>query len=91
MGYDSSGQPVIYDPAVYRGDPEVDLAMTELFGGFSQRFYRAYHEVFPVDSGYTVRRRLYNLYHILNHMNMFGGGYQGQAAGMAESLLAEMS
>jgi protein-ribulosamine 3-kinase len=90
LSYDLEGNPVIYDPAVYYGDHEADLAMTELFGGFSGRFYSAYRDVFPVDIGYNVRRRLYNLYHILNHMNMFGGGYQSQAATMAESLLAEI-
>ena len=84
------GQPIIFDPAVYFGDREADLAMTELFGGFSQRFYAAYNEAWPLDSGYTVRKVFYNLYHILNHFNMFGGGYAGQAERMTEQLLGEL-
>jgi fructosamine-3-kinase len=84
------GQPVIFDPAVYYGDREADLAMTELFGGFPARFYAAYRETWPLDSGYAVRKILYNLYHILNHANLFGGGYAGQAEGMMDNLLAEI-
>ncbi len=90
LAYDQAGNPVIFDPAVYYGDREADLAMTELFGGFSRDFYAAYQEAWPLDPGYPVRKRLYNLYHILNHLNMFGGGYLGQAAGMMEGLLAEI-
>ena len=70
--------PVIFDPAVYFGDRETDLAMTELFGGFPREFYRAYHEAFPLDAGYEKRKHLYNLYHLLNHLNIFGGGYLAQ-------------
>lgn len=87
---DPEGNPVIYDPAVYYGDRETDLAMTELFGGFGAGFFTAYNEAFPVDQGYPVRKVFYNLYHILNHANMFGGGYVRQAAGMMQSLLAEL-
>ncbi|MHB8535715.1 MAG: fructosamine kinase family protein [Sulfuricaulis sp.] len=83
-------QPVIFDPAVYYGDRETDLAMTELFGGFSSRFYQAYREAWPLDAGYKTRKTLYNLYHILNHFNLFGGGYATQAERMIESLLAEL-
>jgi fructosamine-3-kinase len=83
------GTPVIFDPAVYAGDREADIAMTELFGGFPARFYSAYREAWPVDAGYDVRRTLYNLYHILNHYNLFGGGYGGQAGRMIDALLAE--
>jgi fructosamine-3-kinase len=90
IGYADDGDPVIYDPAVYYGDRETDLAMTELFGGFGPAFYEAYDAVWPVDSGYAVRKNLYNLYHILNHLNLFGGGYAGQAQGMIERLLAEI-
>ncbi|MBA1329834.1 hypothetical protein QQ73_01025, partial [Candidatus Endoriftia persephone str. Guaymas] len=90
LAYDQAGNPVIFDPAVYYGDREADLAMTGLFGGFSRDFYAAYQEAWPLDPGYPVRKRLYNLYHILNHLNMFGGGYLGQAAGMMEGLLAEI-
>ncbi|MBS3964362.1 MAG: fructosamine kinase family protein [Methylomonas sp.] len=86
---DSQGNPVIYDPACYYGDREADLAMTELFGGFSADFKAAYHDNYPVDPGYTVRKTLYNLYHILNHLNLFGGGYLRQAEQMIESLLSE--
>lgn len=88
--YLSDGQPVIFDPAVYFGDRETDIAMTELFGGFGRDFYAGYNEVWPLDEGYAVRRNLYNLYHILNHLNMFGGGYQGQALRLVEQLLAEV-
>jgi protein-ribulosamine 3-kinase len=84
------GQPVIFDPAVYYGDREADIAMTELFGGFSARFYRAYEEAWPLDAGYKVRKTLYNLYHILNHFNLFGGGYGSQAERMMDSLLSEL-
>ncbi len=69
------GEPVLIDPAVYYGHRETDLAMTELFGGFPPRFYRAYREAYPLDPGYQERRDLYQLYHLLNHMNLFGGGY----------------
>ncbi|HEB86465.1 MAG TPA: fructosamine kinase family protein [Gammaproteobacteria bacterium] len=84
------GEAVIFDPAVYYGDRETDLAMSELFGGFSAAFYAAYEEAWPLDSGYAVRKTLYNLYHILNHFNLFGGGYAAQAEGMIERLLAEI-
>jgi len=83
-------QPVIFDPAVYYGDRETDLAMTELFGGFSAQFYQAYQETWPLDPGYKVRKTLYNLYHVLNHFNLFGGGYGSQAEHMIDSLLVEL-
>jgi len=85
-----SGEPVIFDPAVYYGDREADLAMTELFGGFGGRFHDAYRETWPLDAGYRVRKNLYNLYHVLNHLNLFGGGYRAQAQQMIERLLAEI-
>ena len=84
------GQPVIYDPAVYFGDREADIAMTELFGGFSQNFYAAYQDHMPLDVGYKVRKNLYNLYHILNHLNLFGSGYRNQAERMVSTLLSEI-
>lgn len=87
--FTQAGEPAIFDPAVYYGDRETDLAMTELFGGFGQRFYAAYRNAWPLDSGYDVRKVLYNLYHILNHFNLFGGGYQSQAQGMIDRLLSE--
>jgi fructosamine-3-kinase len=70
--------PVLFDPAVYYGDREADLAMTELFGGFPAAFREAYSEAFPLPDGYEGRKHLYNLYHLLNHLNLFGGGYLGQ-------------
>ena len=87
---DSQGRPVIFDPACYYGDREADLAMTELFGGFSADFYAAYSDVWPLDSSYRVRKTLYNLYHILNHLNLFGGGYLRQAEHQIAQLLAEL-
>ena len=72
---DSSGEPWLIDPAAYVGHAEADLAMTELFGGFDRRFYDAYRETAGIDPGYTDRRDLYNLYHLLNHLNLFGGSY----------------
>ena len=76
-GFTAEG-PVVFDPAVYYGDREADLAMTELFGGFPREFYAAYNEAFPLPDGYEQRKHLYNLYHLLNHLNLFGGGYLGQ-------------
>jgi fructosamine-3-kinase len=89
-GYLADGLPVVFDPAVYVGDRECDLAMSELFGGFAPAFYAAYREAWPPDAGYAVRRTLYNLYHILNHANLFGGGYAAQAHRMVTQLLAEL-
>ena len=86
---DGAGSPVLFDAAVYFGDREADIAMTELFGGFDSTFYAAYRESWPLDSGYEVRRDLYNLYHILNHYNLFGGGYANQALAVTRRLLAE--
>jgi fructosamine-3-kinase len=82
--------PVVFDPAVYHGDREADLAMTELFGGFDGEFYAAYRLHAPLDAGYGQRRQLYNLYHVLNHLNLFGGAYLDQASSMIKSLLAEL-
>jgi protein-ribulosamine 3-kinase len=76
-GFTSDGA-VVFDPAVYYGDREADLAMTELFGGFPREFYAAYNAAWPLDPGYEKRKHLYNLYHLLNHLNLFGGGYLGQ-------------
>ncbi|KOR32579.1 hypothetical protein TI05_06395 [Achromatium sp. WMS3] len=90
LNYDLDGFPIIFDPAMYYGDKEADLAMSELFGGFSAEFYAAYREIWPVTSGYPVRKTFYNLYHILNHLNLFGGGYLSQARGMIDRLLAEL-
>jgi len=89
-GFLADGTPVIFDPATYYGDRECDLAMSELFGGFAPGFYAAYREAWPLDAGYATRRALYNLYHILNHANLFGGGYAAQAHRMILQLLAEL-
>ncbi|MEX2151459.1 MAG: fructosamine kinase family protein [Steroidobacteraceae bacterium] len=86
----ADGTPVVYDPAVYYGDREAELAMTQLFGGFGPRFYSAYDEAWPPDTGRAARRDLYNLYHVLNHLNLFGGGYRAQAESMIDRLLAEL-
>ena len=83
----AAGDPVILDPATYYGDREVDLAMTELFGRFPVAFYEGYQAAYPLDSGYGQRKTLYNLYHILNHFNLFGGGYEAQANRMIDQLL----
>lgn len=85
--YADDGEPVIFDPATYYGDREADIAMTELFGGFRAEFYSAYNNIWPLDEDYKVRKALYNLYHIINHFNLFGGGYLSQAEGMVERLL----
>jgi fructosamine-3-kinase len=86
-GVTSAGEPVIFDPATYFGDREVDIAMTELFGGFPAQFYRGYNQVWPLDGGYEQRKSLYNLYHILNHFNLFGGSYESQANQMINRVL----
>jgi fructosamine-3-kinase len=85
-GFTAQG-PVLFDPAVYYGDREADLAMSELFGGFAREFYAAYRDAWPLDSGYETRRHLYNLYHLLNHLNLFGGGYRGQVKATLQLLL----
>lgn len=87
---DETGKLALFDPAVYFGDRETDLAMSELFGGFPESFYAAYREAWPLAPGYEQRKTLYNLYHVLNHLNLFGGGYLRQAERMIESLLAEL-
>ncbi|MDV3351486.1 fructosamine kinase family protein [Leptothoe sp. LEGE 181152] len=86
----TAGEPVIFDPATYYGDREVDLAMTELFGSFPRDFYDAYEVVYPLSEGYPTRKILYNLYHILNHFNLFGGGYASQANRMIQQLLVKV-
>ncbi len=81
---DKNGNACLIDPAVYYGSREADLAMTKLFGGFDPVFYKAYNEVFPFDDGYLFRENIYKLYHILNHLNLFGSGYFGQALNLME-------
>ncbi len=86
----TNGVPVIFDPAVYYGDREADLAMTQLFGGFNSSFYRAYQEAWPLPRGHERRMALYNLYHVLNHSILFGGSYAPQAQSMIDSLLQSL-
>ncbi len=83
----SAGSPVIFDPAVYYGDRETDLAMTRLFGGFGRRFYQAYEASWPLERGHRERQHLYQLYHVLNHLNLFGSGYHGRAMALMRQLL----
>lgn len=87
----SDGSPVMFDPAPYYGDREADIAMTELFGGFDAEFYAAYHAAYPLDAGYTKRKDLYNLYHILNHCNLVGSSYLKQAEELMQILLEKMN
>lgn len=86
-GADANGTPYLFDPAAYFGDREADLAMTRLFGGFGTAFYRAYDDAWPPAPGRDRRIDLYNLYHLLNHFNLFGGGYRSQVLACAERLL----
>lgn len=83
----TDGAPVILDPAAYYGDRETDLAMTELFGGFPAAFYNGYNSEWALDEGYQQRKNIYNLYHVLNHFNLFGGGYGSQAKRMIQQLI----
>lgn len=83
----ADGKPVIFDPAVYYGDRESDIAMTKLFGGFGAEFYNAYEEAWPLADGSEQRILLYQLYHVLNHLNLFGQSYLGRALGIIRSLL----
>ena len=86
----TAGEPVLFDPAVYYGDRETDLAMTRLFGGFGLAFYRAYESAAPLPAGAALRAELYNLYHVLNHANLFGGGYAASAQLLIDRLLSEV-
>jgi len=81
------GEPVVFDPAVYYGDRESDIAMTKLFGGFGQTFYEAYESDWPMQQGHETRLKLYQLYHVLNHLNLFGRGYLQQALTLTKALL----
>ncbi len=90
IGFNEAGAPMLYDPAVYLGDSEADLAMTGLFGGFSDRFYGAYRELRPLPSDYRQRHTLYNLYHLLNHFNLFGTSYLSSVEHHLDWLLSEI-
>ena len=83
------GAGALFDPAVHRADREVDLAMAQLFGGFPASFFEGYDQEWPLPKGHRARVRLYNLYHLLNHANLFGGGYIGQAQASVEALLTD--
>ena len=85
----ANGEPVLFDPAAHYADREADLAMTELFGGFGPNFYAAYRAAWPLDPGYGARKPIYQLYHILNHHHLFGGGYARQAEALLDRLRAE--
>ncbi len=87
---DSHGSPFIFDPASYYGDREADLAFTYMFGGFSPAFYYAYEQEYPLDEGFRIRKTLYNLYHELNHFNLFGGGYASSAQSSIDQLINEI-
>ena len=87
---DSSGVPFLYDPASYYGDREADLAFTYMFGGFSSSFYDAYNQEYPLNAGFPQRKTLYNLYHELNHFNLFGGGYASSAQSSIDQLLNQL-
>ena len=86
-GMDKSGKGVIFDPASWWADSEVDIAMTKLFGGFRKEFYEEYHKIFPIKNGFEKRIIIYNFYHILNHANMFGGGYLKQVKDYIREIL----
>jgi fructosamine-3-kinase len=83
------GDPVVFDPAVYYGDRESDIAMTKLFGGFDDEFYWAYEETWPLAGGSEYRILLYQLYHVLNHLNIFGSSYLNRALGIIRSLRSQ--
>ena len=86
-GMDKNGKGVIFDPASWWADNEVDIAMTKLFGGFRKEFYEEYHKIFPIKNGFEKRIIIYNFYHILNHANMFGGGYFKQVKDYVKAIL----
>ncbi len=81
-------QAMIFDPACYYGDREVDIAMSELFGHFPEDFYRGYQAEYPLNKGYEQRKLVYNFYHILNHANIFGGIYLEQAKATLARIMA---
>lgn len=84
---DENGKACVIDPAVYYGNREADLAMTKLFGGFQKEFYLSYNETYPLKAGYEYRENIYKLYHVLNHLNLFGKGYYSQALSLIKYYL----
>ena len=87
VGIDENGKGVIFDPASWWADSEVDIAMTKLFGGFGKEFYEEYYKVLPLKEGFEKRTIIYNFYHILNHANMFGGSYLNQVKNYAKTII----
>tara|TARA_B100000886_G_scaffold314566_1_gene251949 strand:- start:86 stop:964 length:879 start_codon:yes stop_codon:yes gene_type:complete len=87
VGIDENGKGVIFDPASWWADNEVDIAMTKLFGGFGKEFYEEYHRIFPIKKGFENRIIIYNFYHILNHANMFRGSYFNQVKNYINAIL----
>jgi fructosamine-3-kinase len=90
VAQDAHGMPVIFDPAVHRGDREADVAMTELFGGFPRVFFTEYANAWPLDDDYAARKQLYQIYHLLNHANLFAGDYVKRSEQMIERVLAQV-
>jgi len=84
----TAGEPLIFDPASYYGDRETDLAFSELFGGFGQDFYAGYNSTFPLPESYQQRKHLYNLYHMLNHLNLFGQTYLAPCISLSEKVIS---
>ena len=82
---DDKGEPCLIDPAVYYGHREADLAMTMIFGGFDSKFYSSYLEEYPLPAGWEHRSDIYKLYHIMNHLNIFGTGYYSQVIRLINS------
>ena len=87
VGIDENGKGVIFDPASWWADNEVDIAMTKLFGGFGKEFYEEYYKILPLKEGFEKRTIIYNFYHILNHANMFGGSYLNQVKNYAKTIV----
>nr|WP_321408307.1 fructosamine kinase family protein [uncultured Carboxylicivirga sp.] len=84
---DNQNKAVLIDPAVYYGHREADLAMTKLFGGFGPQFYQSYQQTYPLKEGYEYRQNIYLLYHVLNHLNLFGSSYKSQSEQLMRSYL----
>ena len=87
IGINVNGKGVIFDPASWWADSEVDIAMTKLFGGFSKEFYEEYHKIIPKKEGFEKRIIIYNFYHVINHANMFGGSYFNQVEDYIKAIL----
>jgi fructosamine-3-kinase len=87
VAFGPGGEPVIFDPATYRGDREAEFGLADMFGGFGSAFWSAYEAEWPLDPGYSTRKLLYRLYHTLNHFNIFGGSYGSAAEGIVGRLL----